>query len=75
MVSRTQILTHPVNIDTFKIFVGYSVGTSIPNVVALVKDFIFVKLSPFYIDLILDLCLNEVCLIYSLANCVSPGRT
>lgn len=47
MVFRTQILTHPVNIDTFKIFVVYSAGTSIPNVVALVKDFIFCQTVSF----------------------------
>lgn len=54
-------------------FVGYSEGTSIPNVVAIVKELIFVKLSPFF-DSILELSLNDVCLLCSLASGVSPGK-
>lgn len=53
-------------------FVEYSEGTFIPDMVTVVKAFIFVKRSLF-IDLILELSLNEVCLICSLADGVSPG--
>lgn len=51
-------------------------GTSIPNMVAVVKAFIFVKLSPFFnwFALILELSLNEVCFVCSVANGALSGN-